>query len=69
VPGVTTETTQVRILLDPMEISGGLVTADAAHTCAGTAGYLVEGCGADHLPTIKGHRPSLHTAAITPGRS
>lgn len=37
VPEDTTETTQVRTLPDPIGITGALVTADAAHTCAGTA--------------------------------
>jgi hypothetical protein len=31
VPEGTTETTQVRTLLDPMHITGALITADAAH--------------------------------------
>jgi predicted transposase YbfD/YdcC len=68
VPQGTTETTQVRALLDPMNITGALVTADAAHTCAGTAGYLVENKHADYLPTIKGNRPTLQAAAIAVGR-
>jgi predicted transposase YbfD/YdcC len=68
VPGGTTETTQVRTLLDPLDITGALVTADAAHTCAETARYLVEDKNADYLLTIKGNRPALHTAAIASGR-
>jgi hypothetical protein len=68
VPQGTTETTQVRALLDPMNITGALVTADAAHTCAGTAGYLVENKHADYLLTIKGNRPILQAAAVAVGR-
>jgi predicted transposase YbfD/YdcC len=68
VPAGTTETTQVRALLGPMDITGALVTADAAHTCADTARYLIENRGADYLLTIKGNRPSLHAAAIAAGR-
>jgi predicted transposase YbfD/YdcC len=68
VPEGTTETTQVRTLLGEMDIAGALVTADAAHTCADTARYLVEDCRADYLLTIKGNRASLHAAAITTGR-
>jgi len=64
VPEGTIETTQVRTLLDAIDITGALVTADAAHTCADTARYLVEDCGADYLLTIKGNRPALHAAAI-----
>src|SRR5690606_9743969 len=62
VPEGTTETTQVRALLEPIDITGALVTADAAHTCAETARYLVEDKKADYLLTIKviaarrGHR-------------
>jgi predicted transposase YbfD/YdcC len=68
VPEDTTETTQVRTLLDPMDITGALVTADAAHTCAGTARYLVEDKNADYLLTVKGNRSSLHAAAVAAGR-
>jgi hypothetical protein len=55
----------VRTLLGEMDIAGALVTADAAHTCAGTARYLARGCRADYLLTIKGNGASLHAAAIT----
>jgi predicted transposase YbfD/YdcC len=68
VPDGTTETTQVRALLDQMHIAGALVSADAAHTCAGTARYLVEDKNADYLMTIKGNRSSLHAAATTAAR-
>jgi len=54
VPEGTTETTQVRTLLGEMNIAEALVTADAAHTCAGTARYLAGDCHADYLLTIKG---------------
>ncbi|MBO0879707.1 MAG: ISAs1 family transposase [Mycobacterium sp.] len=64
VPEGTTETTQVRTLLEEMDIAGALVTADAAHTCVETARYLVEDKKADYLLTIKGNRSSLHAAAI-----
>ena len=43
-------------MLDPIDITGALVTADAAHTCADTARYLVEDKNADYLLTIKGNR-------------
>jgi predicted transposase YbfD/YdcC len=68
VPEGTTETTQVRALLDPMDITGALVTADAAHTCADTARYLVADKHADYLLTIKGNRSSLHAAALAAAR-
>lgn len=68
VPKGTTETTQVRTLLGKMDITGALVTADAAHTCVETARYLVEDKNADYLLTIKGNRSSLHAAAIAAAR-
>lgn len=68
VPEDTNETTQVRTLLEGMDITGALVTADAAHTCTETARYLVEECEADYLLTVKGNRSSLHAAAINAGR-
>jgi hypothetical protein len=68
VPEGTTETTQVRTLLEPLDIAGALVSADAAHTCVETARYLVEDKKADYLLTIKGNRSSLHAAAIAAGR-
>lgn len=49
VPERTTETNQVKNLLDGLDIAGALVTAAAAHTCAETARYLVEDKNADYL--------------------
>jgi predicted transposase YbfD/YdcC len=69
VPEETTETTQVRALLGPMDITGALVSADAAHTCTETARYLVEDKNADYLLTIKGNRSSLHATAIATSRT
>ncbi|MQA97332.1 MAG: hypothetical protein GEV11_22825 [Streptosporangiales bacterium] len=47
VPGGTNETTQVHTLLDPLDIQGALVTADAAQTYGDTARYLMEDKNAD----------------------
>jgi predicted transposase YbfD/YdcC len=69
VPEDTTETTQVNALFAQTDITGALVTADAAHTCAETATFLVEDKEADYLLTIKGNRPTLHSAATTVGKS
>jgi predicted transposase YbfD/YdcC len=44
------------------------VTADAAHTCAETARYLVEDKNADYLLTVKGNRKTLHAAASQAAR-
>jgi hypothetical protein len=59
----------VRTLLEGMDITGALVTADTAHTCADTARYLVQGHGADYLLTIKRNRPSLQAPALAAGRN
>jgi hypothetical protein len=40
IPDETTETTQVRALLDPVDLRGAVVTADAAHSSAETAQYI-----------------------------
>lgn len=64
VPAGTNEITQVEPLLAPMDLTGALITADAAHTQDETARYLVEDKQADYLLTIKGNRPNLLKAAI-----
>ncbi|WP_219461616.1 ISAs1 family transposase [Nonomuraea rhizosphaerae] len=71
VPAGTTETTQVRTLIEAMnlDLTGALVTADAAHTCAETARYLVEETNADYLLTVKGNRSRLQATAIAVARS
>ncbi|MFY1702893.1 ISAs1 family transposase [Micromonospora sp. WMMA1923] len=63
VPADTTEVTQIKALLDPIDITGMVVTADAAHPSSGTAAYLRQR-GADYVFTVKGNRPAL-LAAIT----
>lgn len=68
VPAGTTETIQVPTLLGEMDITGALVIAVAAHTCAATAPYLVEDCRAGYLLTIKGAGASLHAVAIATRR-
>lgn len=68
VPEGTTETTQVKALLDGLDIAGALVTADAAHTCAETARYLVEDKNADYLLTVRGNRKTLHAATLKAAR-
>lgn len=63
VPAGTTEVTQIRALLDHIEVSGMVITADAAHPSGDTAAYLRER-DADYVFTVKGNRPAL-LAAIT----
>jgi predicted transposase YbfD/YdcC len=59
VPDTTTEVTCVPALLDPVDLSGKVVTADAAHACESTADYLVHTRDADYTLTVKGNRPYL----------
>lgn len=59
VPEHTTEVTCVPTLLDPVDLTGKTVTADAAHTCQATADYLVNTRQADYTLTVKGNRPNL----------
>lgn len=46
-------------LLDPLELDGVLVSADALHTQRETARYLVQEKGADYLFTVKANQPEL----------
>jgi predicted transposase YbfD/YdcC len=55
----TTEVTCVPRLLDPVDLTGKTVTADAAHTCQDTADYLVNTRRGDYALTVKGNRPHL----------
>jgi len=62
----TNEITQVKPLLDDVEITGALVTADALHVQKETARYLVEDKHADYLFTaVKDNQPSLFAALDT----
>jgi len=61
VPDGTTEVTQVKALLDPVDLAGAVVTGDAAHTQYGTATYLL-GRGAQYVFTVKNNQPSLRAA-------
>ncbi|WP_213457362.1 ISAs1 family transposase [Rhizomonospora bruguierae] len=63
VPADTTEVTQIAALLDPIDVAGMVITADAAHPSSDTAGYL-RGRHADYVFTVKANKPAL-LAAIT----
>jgi predicted transposase YbfD/YdcC len=58
VPEHTTEVTCVPALLDPVDLTGKVITADAAHTCHDTADYLLNTRHADYALT-EGNRPHL----------
>jgi len=69
VPDDTTETTQVRELLDAVDLRNAVVTADAAHACRETAQYIAGdaedgGREADYFLFVKGNTPHLQRAAF-----
>jgi predicted transposase YbfD/YdcC len=68
VPAGTTEITQVRALLDGLDLDGRVVTADAAHAQHATADYLVAERGGDYVLQVKGNQPGLlrQIAAVLP---
>ncbi|MDA8144950.1 MAG: ISAs1 family transposase [Thermaerobacter sp.] len=55
----TNEIPTLRKLLDPMDLHGRVVTADALHTQLNTARYLVEQKGANYVLEVKGNQPTL----------
>lgn len=60
VPDKTNEIPCAKVLLDPLDLHGAVVTADALHTQRETARYLVEDKGADYLFTVKENQPTLY---------
>jgi predicted transposase YbfD/YdcC len=67
IPDDTTETTQVKELLDPVDLDNAVVTADAAHAQRETAEYIAGSTddgnrGSDYFLFIKGNQPSLQKA-------
>jgi DDE family transposase len=57
----TNETTQLEPLLEQVDLEGRVVTADALHTNAAEARYLV-GRGADYVLVVKDNQPGLVAA-------
>jgi predicted transposase YbfD/YdcC len=62
IPDDTNETTQVKALLDAIDLTGAVVTADAAHASRETAEHIAGQRGADYLLTVKGNTPGLQRA-------
>ncbi|MGP0024524.1 MAG: ISAs1 family transposase [Streptosporangiaceae bacterium] len=62
IPDDTNEITQVRELLDPVDLTGAVVTADAAHAQHDTAEYIAGERHADYLLAVKGNQPGLQRA-------
>jgi len=58
----TNEITEFQALLDPLDIEGKVVTADALHTQVEHARYLVEEKKADYFFTVKGNQETLRQA-------
>lgn len=62
IPEGTNEITQVKTLLDPLDLTGVCVTGDAAHAQSDTAEYIGGDRDCDYLLTVKGNQPILHKA-------
>jgi hypothetical protein len=56
----TNEIPKLRSLLAPLLLAGTVVTADAMHTQAESARYIVENKQADYLFMVKENQPTLH---------
>jgi predicted transposase YbfD/YdcC len=73
----TNEITQVKPLLDPLELTGWAVTLDALHAQRDTARYLVDDKGAayvftaikDNQPTLFAHLDALPWATVPIGHT
>ena len=76
IPDETTETTQVKALLENVNLDGAVVTADAVNAQRDTADYIAGpeedgGRASDYLLFVKGNQPKLQRAifdAIQAGR-
>jgi predicted transposase YbfD/YdcC len=64
IPDETTETTQVRELLDAVDLRNAVVTADAAHAQRETAAYIAGERDSDYFLFVKGNQPSLQRAVF-----
>ncbi len=60
VPAKTNEIPEIKPLLEPLALSGRVVTADALHTQRETARFLVEDKQAHYLLTVKENQPTLY---------
>ena len=69
IPDETTETTQVKALLENVDLAGAVVTADAASAQRDTADYIAGpekdgGRASDYLLFVKGNQPKLQRAVF-----
>lgn len=65
VPAGTSEIDALAVLLEGMDLTGVVVTADALHTQADTASYLVEDLHADYVLTVKRNQRALFEQVAT----
>jgi hypothetical protein len=63
VPGKTTETPGLREHLETLDLTGTVLTADAAHTCRESSEKILER-GGHYLLIVKANTPNLHAAVI-----
>ena len=59
IPAKGCEIAAVKPALEPLEITGRVLTLDALHTQVDTARYIVEEKHAHYLLTVKGNQPTL----------
>jgi predicted transposase YbfD/YdcC len=59
VDGKTNEITRFAPLLEPLDLTGAVVTADALHAQRAHAGFLVEDKNAHYILMVKNNQPSL----------
>jgi predicted transposase YbfD/YdcC len=69
IPDETTETTQVRELLEPADLRNAVITADAAHAQRETAQYIAGraedgGRESDYFLFVKGNQPGVQRAVF-----
>lgn len=60
VDGKNNEITRFAPLLDQLDLTGAVITADALHTQREHAEYLVTSRKADYILVVKGNQPGLH---------
>jgi hypothetical protein len=60
IPAKTNEIPELKPLLEPLDLAGRVVTADALHTQRETARFLVEDKQAHYLLTVKENQPTLY---------
>jgi predicted transposase YbfD/YdcC len=65
IPEGTNEITQVRALFEGIDLTGMVITGDAAHAQHTTAAHLTTERGGDYALTVKGNQPTLLTQIAT----